>query len=266
VKVARPGALQGLLGQWSLKERHPGPCQRWTAAHGPLIPAHTTIYAILAAAAILDSCRCLPVARHSLCNQHSNGITELDTSTRQPPNTSFSTQRLILSTFNFFQVKVTPVNAAVKQCIADLKKAHPDVHLIIGMSHTGVCARACARAYVCVCVCVCVWVCVHVCACVHVARQFIEHVRIVSATPSNNQHAAQDSPWANTSAIACWPAAPPSTHAPHQTFPCTQPNNLPFFLPSLPPKATTQILRPPNKCQIWISSSAVRGQAMSHIP
>ncbi|KIY99167.1 Protein 5NUC [Monoraphidium neglectum] len=38
---------------------------------------------------------------------------------------------------NIGKVKVTPVNAAVKQCIADLKKAHPDVHLIIGMSHTG---------------------------------------------------------------------------------------------------------------------------------
>jgi 2',3'-cyclic-nucleotide 2'-phosphodiesterase (5'-nucleotidase family) len=38
---------------------------------------------------------------------------------------------------NVGKVKVAPVIPAVKKCIEDLKKANPDVHYIIGLSHTG---------------------------------------------------------------------------------------------------------------------------------
>ncbi|KAI8462276.1 MAG: 5'-nucleotidase [Monoraphidium minutum] len=35
------------------------------------------------------------------------------------------------------EVRVNPVVPAVKKCVADLKAEHPDVHMIIGLSHTG---------------------------------------------------------------------------------------------------------------------------------
>lgn len=38
---------------------------------------------------------------------------------------------------NAVGVKFGRVGPSVKQCIADLKKEHPDVHMIIGLSHTG---------------------------------------------------------------------------------------------------------------------------------
>ena len=38
---------------------------------------------------------------------------------------------------NLGKTKVAPVVPSLKQCIAELKKAEPDVHMIIGVSHDG---------------------------------------------------------------------------------------------------------------------------------